>query len=350
MSAPLFGPPRPSPLAVLPACAAFALATSFASSALGAPPGYCRPLRYSPARQEVARPVFVATSGPGDGVTVDGSNAVPGPVLVVRLAAGKHRIAVTSASGAVISSSFDVDVGPSARVVRGGRSASRPQPFRLSLAYASRVGAGGEPAATASSRPRLVAAPIRADDLARYHCDPALHPHLPPVSSLLASTEAACNRDEPSACAIAAEQWFSEVGVRPRDPVQGVARLERACRLGVGESCVLLARLVAIGNGARVDPTRAAEILDASCSKGHGGSCAARAWMHLPDGATLADRALAVPLMERACELDPAYCGPAREQRLKLSCGRGDHEACELLDPEHALRAARQAAGADAAP
>lgn len=306
---------------------------ALAGDVRAAPPAYCRLSGYAPPSRAGARPVFVATAEPGAGIVIDGSNVVGGPALVVGLPEGTHRVEIASASARAAPSRFEIIVGRAAIAVPKGQTTAPLRPFRLSLVHVSRT------AVVSSPRLRLVERAIRADELARYHCDPQLHAYLPPVASLLTTTEAACTAGNASACTLAADQWFSDVGVRRRDPVQGVKRFERGCQLGAGDSCVQLARMVEIGNGAPADPARAAAILDASCGAGFGKSCAARAWMLLPAGATLDDRARAVPLMKRACELDDGLCGPARDQQLRLACDRGDHEACELLDPESAFRA-----------
>jgi hypothetical protein len=294
--------------------------------------------------------VLITTLLGQDLVTFDGSNAVLGPLLLVGVPAGTHRVVITPERRASATFSVVVSVGRSA-VVGFGRSAPKPRPGeppRLLVASAMR----GSPSVEAGARatptpPRLWAQPVRADDLARFHCDPVLDAHLPSVASLLAETEAACAKDAAWACAVAARQWFSEVGVRRRDPAKAVARLEHACRLGDGDSCEEFARMLAIGNGIAKDGARATEVLEATCGggRGHARSCAARAWAILPDAPTTEDRARAAPFLQRACELDTGFCSSARELRLRLSCGRGDHGACQLLLPDDAVRVAMEGEG-----
>lgn len=331
--------------------AALLLATLGATStAAASPPGYCRTLG-RPSSYRGGGPVLVATSSDRETISIDGTDTVGGPLLVVGLSLGKHRIVVHPETGAPKKLAFDLGADRRALIVPAGATLGRQRSFRLSLVGVAALREVGDEAPAVVKAPRLVARPIRADDLARFHCDPVLGPRLPPVSALLAATEAACDRDEAAACATAAEQWFSEVGVRPRSPEKAVARLEHACRLGVADSCEVLARMVEIGNGARKDPERAARLLEDTCRGGHAKSCATRSWALLPSSPTLTDRERAAPLMQQACALDSGFCGPAREQQLRLACGRGDRGACELLLPGDSVRVAIEAAdGTEAKP
>jgi hypothetical protein len=318
--------------------------------AMASPPGYCRRLGYSPQRRG-GGDVLITGLGATDGATFDGSHPVVGPLLLLGVPAGTHRVVITPEGHGDAIQTVVVVAGRSAVVrpaPRGGTASRQPgRSHRLFVAGAAQLSTP-RVTGTSADRPRLSPVRIRADDLARFHCDPVLDPHLPPVQALLAETEAACARDEGWACALAAEQWFGEVGVRRRDPAQAVARLEHACRLGVGDACEEFARMLAIGNGVAKDPERAAAVLEATCrdGAGHAKSCAARAWALLPDTPTHEDRARAAPFLHRACAIDPGFCSAARELQLRSSCGHGDHGACELLLPDDSVRVARESEGA----
>jgi hypothetical protein len=325
--------------------AALAASTSVSLSAHAARPSFCSEQQPDRHRGQVGT-VLITTASAEDAVAIDDASLGKGPVLVLNVEPGKHKVTITPVKGGGLTRAFELRAGQLEVVGLPGTALTRPHAPLLSR---TALGYFDECDGMLTGQRAQPGRQMQAAELARLRCDPRLAPLLPTTAAMQARFEAACRSGVGAACRDAGDQWSDSVGHRDPDLDQAKAWYRRGCTLGDAAACGALAELLDGTDVGPVGHAEAASLRERACDGGDLVSCERIGYSLLPPRASVADRERGVRYLVRACE-GGGYspCESARRVQLQLACQKGDHGACELLDPTDSVRVAAESSVAAA--
>jgi hypothetical protein len=318
---------------------AFVAETLVSLSASAVRPSYCSELQPDRHRNQVGT-VLITTASSEDAVTIDGGSLGTGPSLVINVAPGKHVVTITAVKGRSLTREFVLRADQVVVVGLPGTALTRPGAPLLSSTI---LGSFDECDGTLTGQHVQPGRLADAEELTRWRCDPRLAPHLPSPGALMARFEASCRSGVAAACRQAGHQWTLQAGHRYADLDKAQALFRRGCQLGDADACGELAELIHRPGAGPTELAEAAALRQRACDGGDLASCERLGYALIPAQATARDRERAVPYLVRACEGGGFYpCESARRVQLQLACQKGDHGACELLDPTDSVRVAAE--------